>query len=67
MRSCLGIKGLGSSSISLRLSVIGSLDISLCLVMVGGLPETTFRVKSLGCPIGGRPQDSVHDLLQLLS
>ena len=27
--------------------------------MVGRLPETTFRVKSLGCPIGGRPQDWV--------
>ena len=54
----LGSRRLGSSLIFLPLD-IRSLDISLCQVMVGRLPETTFRVKSLGCPVGGRPQDWV--------
>ena len=35
MSSCLGIEDLGSSSICLRPSVIGSLGTSLCRVMVG--------------------------------
>lgn len=52
----VGLRRLGSSLIFLPLD-IGSLDISLCLVMVGRFHETTFRVKSLGCTIGGRPQD----------
>ena len=35
MSSCLGIEDLGSSSIYLRTSVIGSLGTSLCRVTVG--------------------------------
>lgn len=55
MSLCLGIEGLGLSSISLRHSTIGNLGISLCLVTVRRLFLMIFGGRSLGCCVDGIP------------
>ena len=60
MSLCLGIEGLGSSSIYLRPSVTRNLGTSLCWVMVGRPFLTTSRGMSLGYCVGGRPLNLVR-------
>ena len=60
MNSCLGIEGLGSSSICIHPSIIGSLGTSLCQVIVGRPFLTTSGGMSIGYYVGGRPLNLVH-------
>ena len=60
MNSCLGIEGLGSSSICIHPSIIGSLGTSLCQVKVRRPFLTTFGGMFLGCCVGGRPFNLVR-------
>ena len=60
MNLCLGIEGLGSSSICIHPSIIGSLGTSLCQVIVGRPFLTTSGGMSIGYYVGGRPLNLVH-------